>query len=271
MIRDLFALADENAWDWRNYGFPLQESIDGLSCTHDVGVLKKAIGLFFAQRFGHNYSDSQEVYIYPCTSKICQVIGEHLLAVTNSFDLEDFLSLWKASIPNGLRPRLRGHLTCFGRAFIQSTISSNDNDALNLNSLRFKSISLLRSEDLPDDTIENRFKALFQRCSSWLEPELASYIGELIPLDQADRSSAVNTKRIRLRDNSWIDISFVDHELCDFDFDYEDISLDKNSDEISYLVDDNNSHPVPSRVSVVLNRFCRVSTCSFGRVFTSRH
>nr|AAP06167.1 hypothetical protein [Schistosoma japonicum] len=214
--------------------------------------------------------DSKDTYVYPRNSKICQVVGEHLLSVISSFDLNDFLRLWKASVPNGLRPKLRRHLTCAGRAYCEIT-------PLPLNSLsikpessdirsRFRCISLLRSEDLPDDSVEARLCALFERCSMWPEPEIGSFIKEMLPPQPSRKKSykhCVLEKRSQVASSD--DISYAD---SDSDFCYEDIFS-----ESTEIVPASEDVPIPTSPAVcsLLNKFCRVNNSSFGRVLTQRH
>ncbi|KER34058.1 hypothetical protein T265_00236 [Opisthorchis viverrini] len=202
VIRDMFSCADENAWNWRKQGFPYKAVLDSLSSQHEESLLRQIIPLFFSRsRDSSLFSSQGEFYMFPRNSKICQLIGEHLLSVTHSFDMTDFLAVWKAAVPEGLRPKLRKHLTCAGRAYSElppsrTLLGSTANQtSVDVNSSRFRSISLLCSEDLPDESVEVRLGALFQRCSFWPEAELASYLTELLvsPLDSKKSEASTTT------------------------------------------------------------------------------
>ncbi|KAK4476153.1 hypothetical protein MN116_001370 [Schistosoma mekongi] len=271
VVKDIFAIADENGWDWRTYGFPLHASIEGLRNQHQ-NITKQVMMLTCAQLEHRKAPDSKDVYVYPRNSKICQVVGEHLLSVISSFDLNDFLRLWKASVPNGLRPKLRRHLTCAGRAYCEITplplnsisIKPESNDIRS----RFRCISLLRSEDLPDDSVETRLRALFERCSMWPEPEIGSFITEMLPPQPSRKKSSkhcVPEKRCQVASSD--DISYADSD-SDSDFCYEDIFL-----ESTETVPASEDVPMPTSAAVcsLLNKFCRVNNSSFGRILTQRH
>ncbi|VDQ05423.1 unnamed protein product [Trichobilharzia regenti] len=266
VIRDLFALADENAWDWRTHGFPVSASIEGLKNQHHPNVTKQIMALICAHLENRKPPDSKDTYVFPRNSQICQAVGEHLLAVINSFDLNDFLSLWKASVPNGLKPKLRRHLTCAGRAYCVITpipsngpsIKSENNDI----SSRFRCISLLRSEDLPDESVEARLSALFERSPMWPESELGSYIEELLPPQSSGEN--VSSKPF-VQSYAFHDIADADY---DSDFNYEDTCAD-STESVSRTEDV--PKPCSPAVGSLLSKLCRVSNSSFGRILTQRH
>lgn len=215
--------------------------------------------------------DSKDVYVYPRNSKICQIVGEHLLSVISSFDLNDFLTLWKASVPNGLRPKLRRHLTCAGRAYCEITPLPTNGTSVKLEGndirSRFRCISLLRSEDLPDESVEARLNALFERCSMWPEPEIGSFLTELLPPQPPRKKSS--SKHLVPEKGSQVDtFSDVSYADSDSDFSYEDYCTE-STETVSALEDV--PLPTPPAVCSLLNKFCRVNNSSVGRVLTQRH
>ncbi|VDP78342.1 unnamed protein product [Schistosoma curassoni] len=271
VVRDLFALADENAWDWRKYGFPLHASIEGLANQHLPNITKQIMMLICSQLENRKAFDSKDVYVYPRNSKICQIVGEHLLSVISSFDLNDFLTLWKASVPNGLRPKLRRHLTCAGRAYCEITPLPTNGTSVKLEGndirSRFRCISLLRSEDLPDESVEARLNALFERCSMWPEPEIGSFLTELLPPQPPRKKSS--SKHLVPEKGSQVDtFSDVSYADSDSDFSYEDYCTE-STETVSALEDV--PLPTPPAVCSLLNKFCRVNNSSVGRVLTQRH
>ncbi|KAF7257859.1 hypothetical protein EG68_04775 [Paragonimus skrjabini miyazakii] len=265
VIRDIFSCADEHAWQWRVKGFPLKALLDNLADNHDRSVLQQIIPLYFTQRRSTSFFvDHSDTFIFPRNSKICQLVGEHLLSVTDSFDLTDFLAVWKAAVPDGLRPKLRSHLTCAGRAFSQQTSAgplSIGRMTMDMHSTRFRSISRLCSEDLPDESVDVRLATLFQRSISWPEAELASYLSELvvIPERKSDKSS-----------NSLPNATVVPYALSDSDsdFDYTD-PIDVEGD--ASRTEEDLPKPIPPNVGSALNRLCRVTNTKCGRFYTEKH
>ncbi|OON15577.1 hypothetical protein X801_08619 [Opisthorchis viverrini] len=270
VIRDMFSCADENAWNWRKQGFPYKAVLDSLSSQHEESLLRQIIPLFFSRsRDSSLFSSQGEFYMFPRNSKICQLIGEHLLSVTHSFDMTDFLAVWKAAVPEGLRPKLRKHLTCAGRAYSElppsrTLLGSTANQtSVDVNSSRFRSISLLCSEDLPDESVEVRLGALFQRCSFWPEAELASYLTELLvsPLDSKKSEASTTTTT---------SVPFMTSD-SDSDFEYVDVMVDLDQYDGDVDSGRDNPKPVPPSVGSVLSRLCRVTNTKSGRFYTEKH
>ncbi|KAA3674417.1 sister chromatid cohesion protein DCC1, partial [Paragonimus westermani] len=265
VIRDIFSCADEHAWQWRVKGFPLRALLDILAENHDRSVLQQIIPLYFAQRRSSTFFvDQSDTFVFPRNSKICQLVGEHLLSVTHSFDLTDFLAVWKAAVPDGLRPKLRAHLTCAGRAFSQQTSAgplSTGRMPMDMQSTRFRSISRLCSEDLPDESVDARLATLFQRSISWPEAELASYLSELVVIPEGKLDKPFNYLP------NTTAVPYVSSG-SDSDFDYTDpIDLDGEVDrtEEAFL------KPIPPTVGSVLSRLCRVTNTKYGRFYTEKH
>ncbi|CAL8093790.1 unnamed protein product [Calicophoron daubneyi] len=268
VIRDIFSCADENGWNWRTQGLPYERVLEYLQTSHDRTLLEQIIRIFFCRRKSLGSFSADDLKIFPRNSKVCQLVAECLLSVTSSFDLTDFLAVWKASVPEGFRPKLRRHLTCAGRAFCRSssipTISNPSNTSKPspaTNTSQYRSISLLRSEDLPDESVESRLSLLFQRCPLWPEAELAGYLTEIIVLpNQMDvhtvRAGTVSTQVPCISSDSESDFEYAD----DVDIDQQDAS--SNSDEPS---------PVPAAVGAALHRYCRVTTTKLGRFYTEKH
>ncbi|KAA0197494.1 hypothetical protein FBUS_11754 [Fasciolopsis buskii] len=247
--------------------------MENLKDQYSPAILKQIIGRYFYPRDATaTWSNPADVVVYPVGSKICQLIGEQLLSVTSSFDLNDFLDVWKATVPSGLRPKLRKHLTCAGRAFCPASGSSSLDLNLGLAKTTranrryplFRTISLLRSEDLPDDSVESRLQALFERCSSWPEPELASFLTDLVV--------PPNIKCEHHSDSVVGTLSFP-ISTSDSDFEYSDEIETEFSGCTAVPGDDGDSpRQASATVVTILNRLCRATTTADqGRVYTPKY
>ncbi|VDP78035.1 unnamed protein product [Echinostoma caproni] len=269
VIRDIFFLADECAWDWRKTGFSIRKVIENLKDQHEPSVLKQIIGIYFHPRNTPTCTSSSDLSVFPRSSKICQLVGEQLLSVTNSFDLNDFKAVWKATVPSGLRPKLRKHLTCAGRAFcgtagtsMDTNFSARGRPNADRNHPLFRTISLLRSEDLPDDTVESRLHALFERSAAWPELELASFLIDLVvPPDTS----------CKLHSDPVIGpLTFPCTANTDSDFEYID-ELEGEFPESNTSTETDTPKPAPASVVTILSRLCRVTTVDQGRIYTEKY
>ncbi|CAI2736896.1 unnamed protein product [Dicrocoelium dendriticum] len=262
VVRDVFSCADENGWSWRTIGLPYCAVIDSLSQSHDHSVLRQVLSQFFARRLCGRYaSAADECFVFPRNSVICQLIGEQLLSVTTSFDMKDFLAVWKATVPEGLRPKLRKHLTCAGRAFshLPSVPTSSINAGGGTTSLPFRSLSLLRSEDLPDESVESRISALFAQSKYWPEFELASYLTDILVSPVEPKESA------KQHFSSGPSVPYASSD-SESDFEYIDVvDLDKEFDCVDI------PKPFPSCIGAALTRLCRVTTTHSGRFYSEKH
>ncbi|TPP63340.1 Sister chromatid cohesion protein DCC1 [Fasciola gigantica] len=261
VIRNIFSCADEHAWDWRQQGFSVRSLVENLEKQYSTTILNQVIGLYFYPRNSTpSCSGLTDLIVFPINSRICQLIGEQLLSVTNSFDLNDFKAVWKATVPSGLRPKLRKHLTCAGRAYCGTPGSSNTNRTDHRHPL-FRTISLLRSEDLPDDTIELRLQALFERCSAWPELELASFLTDLvIPPDTTCK---------HYLDPVMGPLMFP-CSISDSDFEYSD-EIESEFPE-STASDGDSPKQASAAVVTILNRLCRATTTTDqGRIYTQKY
>uniref|UniRef100_A0A0X3Q5K7 Sister chromatid cohesion protein DCC1 n=1 Tax=Schistocephalus solidus TaxID=70667 RepID=A0A0X3Q5K7_SCHSO len=166
VIQAIFDLVDENAWNWSKEGLPAATIVLSLSKLYPASVTRQVFHRFFYRR---RSAAVRAGHVFPRIGKICQLVGEHLLSVTSKFALQDFFSVWSAAVPRGMRPRLRQHLTCVGRAVCESHLElapaggPNKADGTADRAHRGQSISLLRSEDLPDESVEARLEVLFAR------------------------------------------------------------------------------------------------------------
>ncbi|MBN3306114.1 DCC1 protein, partial [Amia calva] len=110
--------------------------------------------------------------------KVCQAMAQMLLQNAVKFNLTEFQEVWQQSVPEGMTTRL----------------DQLKSMALVDRASRPETISLLRVEDLPEDTQE-RFNCLFAMREKWTEADIAPYIQDLCGEKQS--TGALLTKYAR--------------------------------------------------------------------------
>ncbi|VDK29206.1 unnamed protein product [Dibothriocephalus latus] len=275
VIQAIFDLTDENAWNWSKDGLPAAAVVLGLEKLYPASVTRQVFHRFFYRRQGRSATVAAG-HVFPRIGKICQLVGEHLLAVTTKFALQDFFSVWCAAVPRGMRPRLRQHLTCVGRAVCESHLvlapagSSNNSvtTATDKAAHRGQSISLLRSEDLPDESVEARLEALFARQAVWPEAELAGYIADLVvgaAQSEDCRGEFVFERRVE-EELIVLSDSEDDAELESIDLNVVDLSNDAR-----VPLEFDNPKPISATLGTLLSHLCRASGTAGARVYTEKY
>ncbi len=240
-------MADEQAWDWPRTGFPAPTDI----VTHLAALYPPPITRQVLQRFFYRRRQSAGA-IYPRVGKICRLVGEHLLSVTKKFALSDFLSVWCAAVPRGMRPKLKRHLTCSGRAYCEHSSIQQQ-----------KSITLLPSEDLPDESVDARLEALFDRMPVWPESELAGYVADLVVTISLDKPTC-----LPLNASAEEELAILSE--CEDDNEDETLAIDEEEDPTAAALDA--PKPVPAALGTLLNHSCRVSqSTENGRAYTEKY
>ncbi|KAJ8013211.1 hypothetical protein DPEC_G00050920 [Dallia pectoralis] len=112
--------------------------------------------------YGRRYQDNGEVFYALNEDSVCRVTAQMLLQNAVKFNLSEFQEVWQQSVPEGMGTRL-DQLTSL---------------ALVDRSSKPETISLLRVEDLPEDTLE-RFTHLFTMREKWTEEDITPYIKDL--------------------------------------------------------------------------------------------
>ena len=240
-------MGDELSLNWSQTGFP--EPLDMISRLEDLYPASVLRQIF--QRFFYRKKHSTSSSIYPRQGKICRLLGENLLSITKKFALSDFISVWCASVPRGLQPRLHRHLACAGRAYCEFSPLTQQ-----------KIISYLPSEDLPDDSIETRLMALFDYQSIWPESQLAGYVADLVvdnPIHEPNclpLTKAAETEFFVLSESEDEDEKLKDSDELD--------------DPVKLALD--NPLPVPTVLGTLLNQHCRISISGqSGRCYTEKY
>nr|CDS18318.1 sister chromatid cohesion protein dcc1 [Echinococcus granulosus] len=247
VLQAIFDMADELSLNWSQTGFSNpQDVITRLEDLYPSSVLHQVF-----QRFFYRKRCAENRAIFPRRGKICRLIGESILSITGKIAFSDFVSVWCATVPHGLQPRLHRHLTCTGRAYCEVSSLTQQ-----------RSITYLPSEDLPDDSVEARLTALFARQSMWPESQLAGYVADLV----VDASvNKLNCVHLNLATESEV-LVLSDSE----DEDEKTVPLDELEDPEKLALDD--PLPVPAVLGTLLNQHCRISiSADGGRCYTEKY
>uniref|UniRef100_A0A671MF90 Sister chromatid cohesion protein DCC1 n=1 Tax=Sinocyclocheilus anshuiensis TaxID=1608454 RepID=A0A671MF90_9TELE len=110
--------------------------------------------------------------------KVCRATAQLLLQNAVKFNLSEFQEVWQQSVPEGMSARLD---QLRGLALLDR-------------SSKPETISLLRIEDLPEDTLE-RFNSLFSLREKWTQDDIEPYIQDLCGEKQT--TGALLTKHAR--------------------------------------------------------------------------
>ncbi|VDO06808.1 unnamed protein product [Rodentolepis nana] len=237
VLQSIFDMADELSIDWLHDGFSNPKDIIlRLRDLYPAAVLCQVFQRFFFRKrpFRNNIAA-----IFPRKAKICRLIGENLLSITKKFALPDFISVWCASVPRGMQPRLNRDLISSGRAYTE--ISSLTQQ---------KSITYLPSEDLPDESVDVRLKSLFERQPHWPQSQLAGYVADLV-VDVPIKEPCC--RRLSITSDCELDI------LSDSEDEDEQNAIADEFEDIEKVALDNPT-PIPAVIGSVLNHRCRVTT-----------
>ncbi|VDD75432.1 unnamed protein product [Mesocestoides corti] len=245
VLQSIFDLADEQALDWPVIGFPdPSDIVTRLEILYPPSVTRQVIQRFFYRK-RHTKSEA----VFPRTGKICRLIGEHLLSVTRKFSLQDFLSVWCATVPHGMQPLLRRHLTSVGRAYCENSAIAEQ-----------ETITFMPSEDLPDESVEARLGALFDRRKVWPESELAGYISDLVVGMPVDKPNCLPLNQ-RAEEELIV--------LSESEDEDENLLLDEGKDPAKLALD--SPLPVPASLGTLLNHCCRMSQVGGERCYMEKY
>ncbi|XP_045569548.1 sister chromatid cohesion protein DCC1 [Salmo salar] len=137
--------------------------------------------------YGRRYTDNDEVFFALNEDMVCRATAQMLLQNAVKFNLAEFQEVWQQSVPEGMGTRL----------------DQLKSLALVDRSSKPETISLLRVEDLPEDTLE-RFTHLFTMREKWTEEDITPYIQDLCGEKQT--TGALLTKYARLSTQNGIKV-----------------------------------------------------------------
>lgn len=165
-------LVDSESWSFSKVS--LRVSLDELQPLEPREMIEHCLNCY-----GRRYTDNDEVWYALDQDGVCRATAAMLLQNASKFHLAEFLEVWQQSVPEGMGTRLD---QLRGLALLDR-------------SSRPETISMLRVEDLPEDTLE-RFNHLFTMREKWTEDDIAPYIQDLCGEKQT--TGALLTKYARL-------------------------------------------------------------------------
>ncbi|XP_041707697.2 sister chromatid cohesion protein DCC1-like [Coregonus clupeaformis] len=148
-------LVDSESWSFSKV--PLSVSLKELGCLEPQEMIEHSLNCY-----GRRYTDGDEVFFALNEDKVCRATAQMLLQNAVKFNLSEFQEVWQQSVPEGMGTRL----------------DQLKSLALVDRSTKPETISLLRAEDLPEDTLE-RFTHLFTMREKWTEEDITPYIQDL--------------------------------------------------------------------------------------------
>ncbi|KAI2655416.1 Sister chromatid cohesion protein DCC1 [Labeo rohita] len=130
-------------------------------CLEELGSLEpKAMIEHCLNCYGRRYNNEDGQVMYALDEdKVCRATAQLLLQNAVKFNLSEFQEVWQQSVPEGMSARLD---QLRGLALLDR-------------SSKPETISLLRVEDLPEDTLE-RFNSLFSLREKWTQDDIEPYI-----------------------------------------------------------------------------------------------
>ncbi|XP_030074382.1 sister chromatid cohesion protein DCC1 [Microcaecilia unicolor] len=156
LLSHVTQLVDSESWSFSKV--PLSLCLQELEPLEPRDMIEHCL-----ECYGKKCTDEPgEVYFALNEDKICRAMAQMLLQNAVKFNLAEFQEVWQQSVPEGMTTRLD---QLKGLAL------------LDRNS-RPETISLLKLEDLPEDTQE-RFNNLFGIREKWTEADIAPYIEDL--------------------------------------------------------------------------------------------
>ncbi|XP_032413679.1 sister chromatid cohesion protein DCC1 [Xiphophorus hellerii] len=148
-------LVDSESWSFNKV--PLHTSLEELAPLEPREMIEHCLNCY-----GKRYIESGEVFYALHEDRVCWGLALMLLQNAVKFNLKEFQDVWQQSVPEGMSTRLE---QLKGVALVDRTS-------------RPETISLLRVEDLPEDTVE-RFNHLFSLREKWTEDDITPYIQDL--------------------------------------------------------------------------------------------
>ncbi|XP_012707485.2 sister chromatid cohesion protein DCC1 [Fundulus heteroclitus] len=148
-------LVDSESWSFNKVS--LQTSLEELAPLEPREMIEHCLNCY-----GKRYAENGEVFYALHEDKVCRGLALMLLQNAVKFNLREFQDVWQQSVPEGMSTRLE---QLKGVALVDRTS-------------RPETISLLRVDDLPEDTVE-RFNQLFSLREKWTEDDITPYIQDL--------------------------------------------------------------------------------------------
>ncbi|XP_043972380.1 sister chromatid cohesion protein DCC1 [Gambusia affinis] len=148
-------LVDSESWSFNKV--PLHSSLEELAPLEPREMIEHCLNCY-----GERYIESGEVFYALHEDRVCRGLALMLLQNAVKFNLKEFQDVWQQSVPEGMSTRLE---QLKGVALVDRTS-------------RPETISLLRVEDLPEDTVD-RFNHLFSLREKWTEDDITPYIQDL--------------------------------------------------------------------------------------------
>ncbi|XP_029929271.1 sister chromatid cohesion protein DCC1 [Myripristis murdjan] len=148
-------LVDSESWSFNKV--PLETSLEELGPLEPKEMIEHCLNCY-----GKRFTENGQVFYALDEDKVCRATALLLLQNAVKFNLREFQEVWQQSVPEGMVTRL----------------DQLKNLALVDRSSHPQTISLLRVEDLPEDTLE-RFNHLFTLREKWTEEDITPYIQDL--------------------------------------------------------------------------------------------
>ncbi|KAI4893211.1 hypothetical protein NFI96_030939 [Prochilodus magdalenae] len=146
-------LVDSESWSFSRV--PLKTCLEELGPLEPTAMIEHCLNCYGRQ---YNTEEGEVVYALD-EDKVCRAMAQMLLQNAVKFNLSEFQEVWQQSVPEGMGTRLD---QLRGLALVDRNS-------------RPETISLLRVEDLPEDTLE-RFTALFSMREKWTQDDIEPYI-----------------------------------------------------------------------------------------------
>uniref|UniRef100_A0A8C5N951 Sister chromatid cohesion protein DCC1 n=1 Tax=Gouania willdenowi TaxID=441366 RepID=A0A8C5N951_GOUWI len=164
-------LLDSESWSFHKV--PLQTTLEELGPLEPREMIEHCLSCY-----GKRYTEKDEVFYALHEDRVCRGTALMLLQNAVKFNLSEFQQVWQQSVPDGM----------------STSLEQLKSVALLDRASRPETISLLRVEDLPEDTLE-RFNHLFTLREKWTEDDITPYIQDLCGEKQT--SGALLTKYAR--------------------------------------------------------------------------
>ncbi|KAM4633249.1 sister chromatid cohesion protein DCC1 [Polymixia lowei] len=171
LLGDVTQLVDSESWSFSKV--PLGTTLEELGPLEPREMIEHSLNCY-----GNRYTENDQVFYALDEDKVCRATALLLLQNAVKFNLREFQEVWQQSVPEGMGTRL----------------DQLKNLALLDRSSRPETISLLRVDDLPEDTLE-RFNHLFTLREKWTEEDITPYIKDLCGEKQT--TGALLTKHAR--------------------------------------------------------------------------
>ncbi|XP_027004726.2 sister chromatid cohesion protein DCC1 [Tachysurus fulvidraco] len=165
-------LVDSESWSFSKV--PLSVCLEELAPLEPKAMIEHCLNCY-----GRRYNTEDGEVMYKLDEdKVCRAMAQMLLQNAVKFNLLEFQEVWQQSVPEGMSTRLD---QLSGLALVDCNS-------------RPETISLLRVEDLPEDTLD-RFNALFAMREKWTQQDIEPYIRDLCGEKQT--TGALLTKHAR--------------------------------------------------------------------------